>query len=102
MRTFSLLSLVCYMLPEVLLVIPLYIYVVDLGLADTLISLVVANTAFTLPLTLWFLRSYFNAIPASLDDSDTIDGCTRLQSMRLVTLDWKSVGQGKRGSLRGA
>jgi ABC-type glycerol-3-phosphate transport system permease component len=85
-RTFSLLTLACYMLPEVLLVIPLYIYVVSLGMADTLLSLVVANTAFTLPLTLWFMRSYFNAIPATLEESAMIDGCTRFQAMRRVTL----------------
>lgn len=83
---FSLLSLVCYMLPDVLLVIPLYIYVVKLGMVDTLISLIIANTAFTLPLTLWFMRSYFNAIPSSLEESAMIDGCTRFQAMRRVTL----------------
>lgn len=79
-------SLVCYMLPEVLLVLPLYIYVIKLGLADTLISLIIANTAFTLPLALWFMRSYFNAIPVSLEESAMIDGCTRLQAMFRVTL----------------
>jgi ABC-type glycerol-3-phosphate transport system permease component len=79
-------SLVCYMLPEVLLVLPLYIYVVKLGFADTLISLIVANTAFTLPLALWFMRSYFNAIPVSLEESAMIDGCTRLQAMFRITL----------------
>jgi ABC-type glycerol-3-phosphate transport system permease component len=83
---FSSATLVCYMLPEVLIVLPLYIYVVQLGLADTLISLIVANTAFTLPLALWFMRSYFNAIPASLEESAMIDGCTRFQAMRRVTL----------------
>ncbi len=86
MRTFSTLTFVCYMLPEVLLVIPLYIYAVDTGLADTLLSLIIANTAFTLPLTLWYMRSYFNAIPASLEESAMIDGCTRFQAMRKVTL----------------
>src|SRR5262249_16286221 len=83
---FSSLTLVFYMLPEVLIVLPLYVYVVDLGLADTLISLIIANTAFTLPLTLWFMRSYFNAIPASLEESAMIDGCPRFQAMRRVTL----------------
>ena len=68
------------MLPEVLLVIPLYIYVVELHLADTLLSLIISNTAFTLPLTFWFMRSYFNAIPASLEESAMIDGCTRLRA----------------------
>lgn len=74
------------MLPEVLIVLPLYIYVVDLGLADTLVSLVIANTAFTLPLTLWFMRSYFNAIPVSLEESAMIDGCTRFQAVRRITV----------------
>jgi ABC-type glycerol-3-phosphate transport system permease component len=79
-------SLLAYMLPEVLLVLPLYVWVVKLGLADTLIALVITNTAFTLPLTLWFLRSYFAAIPISLEESAMIDGCTRMQAFRRVTL----------------
>jgi len=83
---FSNATLVCYMLPEVLIVLPLYIYVVKLGLADTLIALIIANTAFTLPLALWFMRSYFNAIPVSLEESAMIDGCTRLQAMMRVTV----------------
>jgi ABC-type glycerol-3-phosphate transport system permease component len=83
---FSNAALVCYMLPEVLIVLPLYIYVVKLGMADTLIALIIANTAFTLPLALWFMRSYFNAIPVSLEESAMIDGCTRLQAMYRVTI----------------
>ena len=81
---FSNAALICYMLPEVL-VLPLYIYVVKLGLADTLFALIVANTAY-LPLALWFMRSYFNAIPVSLEESAMIDGCTRLQAMYRVTV----------------
>ncbi len=83
---FSNMALICYMLPEVLIVLPLYIYVVKLGLADTLFSLIIANTAFTLPLALWFMRSYFNAIPVSLEESAMIDGCTRLQAMMRITV----------------
>lgn len=86
MRGFAQVSLLCYMLPEVLLVIPLYVYLVRLGLADTLLALVVSNTAFTLPLTLWFMQSYFDAISPSLEESAMIDGCTRLQALRRVTL----------------
>lgn len=85
-RGFANVALICYMLPEVLIVIPLYSYVVKLGLADTLIALVIANTAFTLPLALWFMRSYFNAIPISLEESAMIDGCSRLQAMFRITV----------------
>lgn len=79
-------SLFCYMLPEALLVIPLYMFVVNVGLADTLYSLILSNTAFTLPLTLWFMRSYFAAIPPTLEESAMIDGCTRFQAFYRVTL----------------
>lgn len=79
-------SLFCYMLPEALLVIPLYMFVVNVGMADTLYSLILSNTAFTVPLTLWFMRSYFAAIPASLEESAMIDGCTRFQAFYRVTL----------------
>jgi len=85
-RVFSSLTLSSYMLPEVLLVIPLYIYVVSLGLADTLIALVVSNMAFTLPLTLWYMRAYFNAIPLSLEEAAMVEGCTRLQALRRVVM----------------
>lgn len=84
--SFARVALLCYMLPEVLIVLPLYIYVIQIGLADTLLSLVIANTAFTLPLTLWFMRSYFNAIPMGLEESAMVDGCTRLGAMWRVTI----------------
>ncbi|MCI5076561.1 carbohydrate ABC transporter permease [Oricola sp.] len=84
--SFARVALICYMLPEVLIVLPLYIYVIQLGLADTLIALIIANTAFTLPLALWFMRSYYNAIPMSLEESAMVDGCTRLGAMLRVTV----------------
>lgn len=92
LRTFSKAVLVCYMLPEVLLVIPLYVFVVKFNMADTLISLIIANTAFTLPLTLWFMRSYFNAIPVSLEESAMIDGCSRIGALWRVTLPLAAPG----------
>jgi ABC-type glycerol-3-phosphate transport system permease component len=83
---FAQMTLLAYMLPEVLVVIPLYVYVVKLGMADTLLALVVSNMAFTLPLTLWYMRAYFNAIPVTLEESAMVDGCTRLQALRRVVL----------------
>jgi ABC-type glycerol-3-phosphate transport system permease component len=85
-RVFSRVTLLSYMLPEVLVVIPLYVYVVDLGMSDTLVSLIISNLAFTLPLTLWYMRAYFNAIPVSLEESAMVDGCTRFQALRRVVV----------------
>jgi ABC-type glycerol-3-phosphate transport system permease component len=85
-RAFSSLALSSYLLPEVLLVIPLYVYVIGLGLADTLVALIVSNMAFTLPLTLWYMRAYFNAIPVSLEEAAMVEGCTRFEAFRRVVL----------------
>lgn len=49
-------------------------------------SLIAANTAFTLPFALWFMRSYFRSIPTSFEESAMLDGCTRFKAFRKVTL----------------
>jgi ABC-type glycerol-3-phosphate transport system permease component len=79
-------TLVAYMLPEVLLVIPLYIALINIGLADTLFVLIVANLTFTLPLTLWYMQAYFRAIPPSVEEAAMVEGCSRLGAFRRVVL----------------
>lgn len=75
-----------YMLPSVLLMIPLYILVVDVGLSDTLLSLIIANSTSSLPFTIWLLRSYFATIPIDLEEAAMIDGCGRFQAFMRVVL----------------
>lgn len=81
---FARLTLVAYMLPSIMLVIPLYVTIGNLGLVDTLESLIITNTTFTLPFALWLLRSYFSTIPIELEDAAMIDGCTRFQALLRV------------------
>ena len=83
-KAFARLTLLAYMLPSIMLVIPLYVTIVDLGLVDTLESLIITNTTFTLPFALWLLRSYFSTIPVELEDAAMIDGCTRFQALLKV------------------
>jgi ABC-type glycerol-3-phosphate transport system permease component len=75
-----------YMLPSVLLMIPLYILAVDVGLQDTLVALVIANSASALPFTIWLLRSYFATIPVELEEAAMIDGCGRFSAFYRVVL----------------
>ena len=75
-----------YMLPSVLLMIPLYILAVDVGLQDTLLALIIANSTGALPFTIWLLRSYFATIPVELEEAAMIDGCGRLQAFMRVVL----------------
>lgn len=78
---FARMTLLAYMLPSIMLVIPLYVIIGELGLVNTLQGLIITNVTFTLPFTLWLLRSYFATIPVELEEAAMIDGCTRFQAL---------------------
>jgi len=85
-RAVEMLILSTQMMPGVLLIIPIYVVFLKLGLLDTLSGLVVAYTTFSLPFCVWMLRSYFMGIPAELEESALVDGCTRLGALWRITL----------------
>jgi ABC-type glycerol-3-phosphate transport system permease component len=64
--------------PYVLILIPFYVLMSNLGLVDTHIGLILTHTSITLPFAIWMLTGYFNAIPKELDQAALIDGCSRL------------------------
>jgi multiple sugar transport system permease protein len=67
-----------YLLPSVVLILPLYLMMVWLGLANSLLSLVIAYTTFALPYALWLLRSFMQGIPDDLENAALVDGATRM------------------------
>lgn len=80
------------MMPGALLLIPLYLFITNLGLQDTHMSLILAYTSFTLPYATYILRGYFESIPASLDESALIDGCTRVGALFRIVLPLAAPG----------
>jgi len=75
-----------YLIPPVLLFIPLNLMVVRMGLSNSLWSLILVYLTFLVPFIAWMLSSYFKSIPVDLADAARIDGASRLQAMRLVDL----------------
>ena len=73
--------LVIRMFPAVLIIIPLFILMRNLGLLDTRFGLALAYTTFLLPLFIWMLKGFFDAVPPELEDAARIDGCTRIGAM---------------------
>jgi multiple sugar transport system permease protein len=63
------------MVPGIALVVPLYLVIKTLGLLDSLSALVVTYLTFTLPFTIWLLKSYFQGIPRELEEAALVDGC---------------------------
>jgi multiple sugar transport system permease protein len=78
--------LVIRMFPAVLLIIPLFIMLRNLGLLDSRFGLALAYTTFLLPIAVWMLKGFFDAIPVDLEDAARIDGCTRLGALTRVVL----------------
>ena len=77
-ETLAQLVLFTYLLPSVVLIIPLYLMMVSVGLANTIASLVIAYTTFALPYALWLLRSFMAGIPEDLESAALVDGASRI------------------------
>jgi multiple sugar transport system permease protein len=72
------LVLFTYLLPSVVLILPLYLMLVEVRIANTLFSLAVAYTTFALPFALWLLRSFMAGIPQDLEAAAMVDGASRM------------------------
>jgi multiple sugar transport system permease protein len=85
-RTVHFLFLSVYLFPPILLAIPLFVAFSRLGLRGELPVLVIVYVAQTLPICVYMLRNYFDTVPVSLEEAAEVDGATRLQIIRKVTL----------------
>ena len=66
-----------YLVPPTLLFIPLSRVVAELGLQDTIWSLVLVYPSVTVPFSIWLLMGFFKSIPRELEDAAMVDGLTR-------------------------
>jgi multiple sugar transport system permease protein len=75
-----------YLVPPSILFIPLATMVFELGLFDTRWALIVTYPTFLIPFCTWLLMGYFRSIPYELEECALIDGASRLQILRKITL----------------
>jgi multiple sugar transport system permease protein len=85
-RSVHFLFLSVYLFPPILLAIPLFVAFSKLGLRGDLWPLVIVYVAQTLPVCVYMLRNYFETVPVSLEEAAEVDGATRLQVIRKITL----------------
>ncbi|MFT7509412.1 MAG: multiple sugar transport system permease protein [Sulfitobacter sp.] len=85
-ESLAFLVLFTYLLPSVVLILPLYLMIVQLGLSNTIFSLVIAYTTFALPYALWLLRSFMAGIPEDLESAALVDGASRMGAFRDIIL----------------
>jgi multiple sugar transport system permease protein len=81
LKIYLLVLLVSQLLPDVSLVLPLFIIFGRVGLLDRFLSVILANVMLWLPFVILILRPYFLKIPKILEDAARIDGCSFRRAM---------------------
>jgi multiple sugar transport system permease protein len=74
------------MIPFITLMVPLYMYMSWFGLLNTRMSLIIANTTFNLPFSLWIMEGYFRTFPNELIESASIDGSSRMGTLLKIVV----------------
>lgn len=85
-RTIQLGVIATRMIPEVSLVLPLFIIATSLQLINKPIVLIIAYLSFALPYTIWMLIAFFGTIPVELEEAARLDGCNRLGILLRIVL----------------
>jgi multiple sugar transport system permease protein len=78
--------LFAYLMPTVMLFIPLYQIFTNLHLINTLGSLMIAYPTFGLPFACWLLMGYYRSIPKDLEEAALLDGANHFQCFVQIVL----------------
>ncbi len=80
------LVLLLQVFPEALLATPMFIIFKSLDILNTFLAVILATTSKTLSFALVILRPMFRQVPIELEEASFVDGCTPLQTFRLIVL----------------
>jgi multiple sugar transport system permease protein/N,N'-diacetylchitobiose transport system permease protein len=78
--------LIVQMVPLIALTIPMSLLLDGFKLKDTLVGVIIAYLMFSMPYTVWTLRTFIAGIPKELDEAALVDGCTRWQTFYKIIL----------------
>jgi multiple sugar transport system permease protein len=59
---------------------------ISFNLASRTLSLILVNAGFNLAFAVWIMNTYFASIPVELEEAAMLDGCSRVATMRRITL----------------
>ena len=80
------------MIPEISLVIPLYLFATRFGLYNSPVILIITYLSFALPFAIWLMAAFFNTIPVELEDAARIDGCNRIETLFRIIMPISAPG----------
>jgi len=85
-KIFIFVVLIVQMIPLLALTIPMSLLLDRLQLKNTLTGVIIAYLMFSMPYTVWTLRTFISNIPRELDEAAMVDGCSRWQTFYKVIL----------------
>jgi multiple sugar transport system permease protein len=80
------------MIPEISLVIPLYLFATRFGLFNSPSILIITYLSFALPFAIWLMAAFFDTIPVELEDAARIDGCNRIETLWKIIMPISAPG----------
>jgi len=78
--------LLIYLLPPIIFIGPFYLLSLSLGIYDTPLAIIMAHTAFSLPMAVMMLYDFFGNVPKEIEDAAYIDGASNFQTFFRVVL----------------
>jgi len=75
-----------YLFPGIVLSVPLFVLLAKAGLTGSLIGLLLVYVATTVPVAIYMLRNYFQALPESIEEAAIVDGASLWQMLSRVVL----------------
>jgi ABC-type glycerol-3-phosphate transport system permease component len=78
--------LITYLMPPIMMVVPLFRLFAVLGVANSLWVLIIAYPTLLMPFACWLLMGYYRSIPEELEEAALIDGCNKFQSFVRIVL----------------
>jgi multiple sugar transport system permease protein len=85
-KLFSSAVILIYLIPSIVLIIPLYTIFSYMGLRNSLFGLMLVYPATTIPVALYMLRGYFSALSSEIDDAALMDGLSRIQIILKIAI----------------
>lgn len=78
--------------PPVAIIAPLFLQFQGLGIINTYWAMIIPDTVFALPLTIWLLVAFFKELPKDLEEAAKVDGATTLQAFSKVIVPLAAPG----------
>ena len=91
-KRYSIILLVLPLLPAIAVLVALIMYVRMLGLYNTLYSVILATTVFSLPFSVWMVRGFMLSIPREIEEAALIDGCGPMAALFRIAMPLAAPG----------